>query len=302
MLEKQILPPESIIECIQTQYGIEIACFVYLPLGADMNASVYKAQTKNNQAYFIKIKRSYNAQISICVTQLLSEAGIRQVILPLKTLSGQLTHNLGDCILIVYPYIQGEDGFRRQLSKEQWILLGKTLRQIHEVKVPPSIKKLIPQEAYSNRYCEIVRSLMNSLDEGPKYNEFTLMTVRFLRENKPIIHNLIDRAVELRALVKDQPASFVLCHADIHGGNVLIDENDAIYIVDWDEPIMAPKERDLMFIGGGVANVWNQSHEEEYFYTGYGHVEVNKTILSYYRYNRIVVDIAESVRSFFPLQ
>ena len=31
-----------------------------------------------------------------------------------------------------------------------------------------------------------------------------------------------------------------------------------IYIVDWDEPIMAPKERDLMFIGGGVANVWNK--------------------------------------------
>lgn len=34
-------------------------------------------------------------------------------------------------------------------------------------------------------------------------------------------------------------------------------------IVDWDEPIMAPKERDLMFIGGGVANVWNDPSEIE---------------------------------------
>ena len=25
---------------------------------------------------------------------------------------------------------------------------------------------------------------------------------------------------------------------------------------------MAPKERDLMFIGGGVANVWNHPSEE----------------------------------------
>ena len=31
---------------------------------------------------------------------------------------------------------------------------------------------------------------------------------------------------------------------------MLIHENSDIYIVDWDEPIMAPKERDLMFIGG----------------------------------------------------
>ncbi len=32
---------------------------------------------------------------------------------------------------------------------------------------------------------------------------------------------------------------------------MLIDANDALYIVDWDNPILAPKERDLMFIGGG---------------------------------------------------
>ncbi len=60
----------------------------------------------------------------------------------------------------------------------------------------------------------------------------------------------------------------MLCHSDIHGGNVLIAENDALYIVDWDEPIMAPKERDLMFIGGGIANVWNKPHEEESFLPG----------------------------------
>lgn len=85
----------------------------------------------------------------------------------------------------------------------------------------------------------------------------------------------------------------MLCHSDIHGGNVLIDGNDIIYMVDWDDPIMAPKERDLMFIGGGVANVWNKSHREGFFYKGYGKTEINMTILAYYRYERIVEDIAE---------
>ena len=73
----------------------------------------------------------------------------------------------------------------------------------------------------------------------------------------------------------------MLCHADIHGGNVLIDADGSIYIVDWDDPIMAPKERDLMFIGGGVANVWNNPHEEEVFYKGYGKTEMNMPILAY---------------------
>ena len=38
---------------------------------------------------------------------------------------------------------------------------------------------------------------------------------------------------------------FVLCHSDIHAGNVLLGGNETIYIVDWDDPIMAPKELSL---------------------------------------------------------
>ena len=93
-------------------------------------------------------------------------------------------------------------------------------------------------------------------------------------------------------MIQEQSPEFVLCHSDIHGGNVLIDEKGSIFIVDWDEPIMAPKERDLMFIGGGVANVWNNPHEKDLFYQGYRETEINKTILAYYRHERIVEDIA----------
>ncbi len=73
---------------------------------------------------------------------------------------------------------------------------------------------------------------------------------------------------------------------------MLLDEYDTIYMVDWDDPIMAPKERDLMLIGGGVANVWNKPHEEKFFYKGYGETKINKTILAYYRCERIIEDIA----------
>ncbi len=106
-----------------------------------------------------------------------------------------------------------------------------------------------------------------------------------------LIHRLVDRAEELAGVLQNKSSKFVLCHADIHGGNVLIDENNNFYIVDWDDPIMAPKERDLMFIGGGVANVWNELHEEILFYKGYGKTEIDKTILAYYRHERIVEDI-----------
>lgn len=69
--------------------------------------------------------------------------------------------------------------------------------------------------------------------------------------------------------------------------------NGTLYIIDWDQPIMAPKERDLMFIGAGVGNVWNTKHEEDLFYAGYGKTEINKTIIDYYRCVRILEDVVE---------
>src|SRR5262249_15494286 len=62
--------------------------------------------------------------------------------------------------------------------------------------------------------------------------------------------------------------------------------------VDWDNPLLAPRERDLMYIGGGIVGTWTTPREQALFYAGYGPVEVNATALAYYRFNHVVVDMA----------
>lgn len=89
---------------------------------------------------------------------------------------------------------------------------------------------------------------------------------RFLIDKRSAIEQLVDRTEELSKKLESQSFPFVLCHSDLHAGNLLLEKEDIFYLVDWDDPIMAPKERDLMFIGGGVGNVWNRSHEEALFY------------------------------------
>jgi len=57
---------------------------------------------------------------------------------------------------------------------------------------------------------------------------------------------------------------------------------------------LAPKERDLMFIGAGI---WDSGHvpteEESLFYQGYGQTKINHDAICYYRFERIIQDIAE---------
>jgi spectinomycin phosphotransferase len=90
-------------------------------------------------------------------------------------------------------------------------------------------------------------------------------------------------------MLMGRPVDFVLCHADIHTANILVD-GDKLFIVDWDQPILAPKERDLMFVVGGGEI---RSREEELFFEGYGETAVDWLAVAYYRYEWGVQEIGD---------
>lgn len=293
MTEKPSLSDQHIIDCLNSDYGIQVAQLTFIPLGADIDAAVYKAQT-NDQSYFVKLNSGNHQDIGPIIQLLLHDAGIHQIISPIKTNNGNPMCHIDDFTLIVYPFIEGQDGFSKSLTDDQWIALGKALKLVHEFHLPAPIKDQIKRESYSPQWREAVRSLYARIDaQDIVTDEIALKLATFMKEHRDTIQQVVDRAEQLEHIIKNQSPKFVLCHSDIHAGNVLLEDDGALYIVDWDQPIMAPKERDLMFIGGGVGTVWNDPHEEQLFYQGYGKTEINKEILAYYRYERIVEDIAE---------
>lgn len=76
MTEKQSLSPQSIIDCLKTNYGIVAASLTLLPIGADMNASVYKAETQSSESYFVKLKRGHRYDMSVAILALLQASGV----------------------------------------------------------------------------------------------------------------------------------------------------------------------------------------------------------------------------------
>ncbi len=115
-----------------------------------------------------------------------------------------------------------------------------------------------------------------------------------MKSKRDEITHLIERTEQLASELQSKPLELVLCHTDIHGRNILISDDDKLHvvIVDWDNPILAPKERDPMFIGGGIDEIWKSEREEAMFYEGYGKTEINLFALTYYRYERVIEDLA----------
>jgi spectinomycin phosphotransferase len=84
----------------------------------------------------------------------------------------------------------------------------------------------------------------------------------------------------------------VLCHADLHTWNVLVETDQQLWIVDWDEAILAPKERDLMFVVVGIGHDLVRPRDTECFFQGYGNATIDPHLLAYYRVAWAVQDIA----------
>lgn len=292
MLEKPDLHDGKISACLQDAYGVAAAQVTFLPLGADQNTAVYRVVANDATSYFLKLRKGVFDETSVALPKFLSDQGVKQIIVPLPTKIGQLRADLDDFKAILYPFVDGRDGYAVRMSEQQWSEFGAALKKIHALDVPLPLAGDIRRETYAPRWRETVKVFLERLDNVID-DPVAIKLAAFLRTKRDEIFFMVQRAETLAQSLQRQSPAFVLCHSDVHAGNVLIDGDGAFFIVDWDDPILAPKERDLMFIGGAQGFISRSAREEEtLFYRGYGQTEINTIALPYYRYERIIVDIA----------
>jgi len=293
MLERPDLQDEKIVAWLRADYGLPAAQATFLPLGADENTAVYRVVAADQTPYFLKLRHGGFEETSVTLPKFLSDQGIAQVIAPLENRAGQLWGRLDAFTVILYPFIAGRDAYEADLSDGHYRQLGRALRRLHSLPVPPALRASLRREAYSPQWRDGAKTFLARVATGAWADPVAAETAALLRVRRSQILDLVSRADRLADALRAEPPQEVVCHSDLHAGNLLIGAGDALYIVDWDSPILAPKERDLMYIGGGqLANRRTPREEEAAFYPSYGETQINQSALAYYRYERIVEDIA----------
>jgi spectinomycin phosphotransferase len=168
------------------------------------------------------------------------------------------------------------------------------LRQIHTTALAPTLAHLMRRETFVPAGAATVRAVEAHLGGRPFADPAAQDLAPLWHERRDVIHTLVARAEELGQQLAYRAPPCVLCHADIHTNNVVLDAGGAVWIVDWDDTVLAPKERDLMFVvGGGINRALVGPREEELFLQGYGATTMDPLALTYYRYAWAVSDIGE---------
>lgn len=298
MLEKPDIRDAEIIVSLRDQYGLTIAEVEFLPLGADADTAVYRVVAEDGTPYFLKLRSGVFDELSVTLPRFLRDQGIAQIIAPLATKTGQLWGALDAFTVLLSPFIEGQNGWEVDLSAAQWIEFGAALRKIQGVSLPPALIERMQRETYAPKWREIVRGFQARVEDETFADPISAELAALLKDKRPVIDELIERAERLGQRLQSHPAETVICHSDIHRGNLLITSSGDFYMIDWDAPILAPKERDLMFIGGGIGRL-DSPEEIALFYQGYGQTQIDPVALAYYRYERIVEDIAAYCQQIF---
>ncbi len=293
MLEKPNLPEDLILARVREEFGLPADRVTFLPLGYDLNTAVYRVLADDGTAYFLKLRKGDFAEISVALPQFLKAQGVQAIIAPLETKAHQFWGSLGEYKMILYPFIEGENGYALALTLIQWRDFGAALQGIHRAQLPPELRQLIPVEIYSPHWREAVRRFQVQVEQTQFSEPVAAKLAAFMRVRRNKIGQVVGRADQLGRVLQSRSPELVLCHADIHPGNLHINSDGPIYIVDWDNPILAPRERDLALVGGSPSSGWDTADAQAAFYQGYGPTRVDRLALAYYRYERIVQDLAE---------
>jgi spectinomycin phosphotransferase len=286
MIKKPFLSDKDIIPALKTHYGLQLPRLEFLPLGYDPYSALYQVVTADRHHYLLKSYREQFQHASILVPRYLKVAGISQVLAPLTTKENADFCTVEDITLVLFPYLVGTNAREMSLSPEQWHRLGAALRQIHDTELPDDIASQVNRHDYYQPppvYTD-VRTYHQTIEQAAPRNLQHEKLQSVWKSHREVIKQLLLDFKQASQQLHQQSPKLVLCHGDIHTGNVLVDEAGQLHIIDWDSPRYAPAESDLIFFReNGTSDFWD----------GYGTVTPDERIYRYYGYRWLLQEIQE---------
>jgi spectinomycin phosphotransferase len=299
MREQPGIPEERLRVCLQDQYDLYPVTLEFLPLGLDYNAGVYRVVSEQGTASFLKVTSRPLYEPGCLVPRYLNDQGITSVVAPVPTRSGSLWTRVEEWTVIVYPFIDGDTSWTG-MTNEQWKELGTIFQQIHQVQLSPEGFESLRKETFDpTEYARWVGAFetqhLHSRHNGSA-SERALRSCWIAHQST--IHTVVNSLEKLAGVLQSRTFSYVICHADLHPANLLRDLSGHVFVIDWDEVMLAPKERDFLFVKESSADS-EALPGTPAFFQGYGQTEIDWIALTYYRYERVVQDLIACAQEVF---
>ena len=217
-----------LLEFIELEYGFK--ALVINPAKRGYYGETWRLDTTET-SYFIKLvyPALHAAVYKRCfhIIQHLCDHGIDFISRIVKTKDGSPYTIFDGAVLGVFDWIDGENIETDATKIPEYQMLAK-------VYTVPTHGISIPREDFSGKSADEFFKKWNALDDEK--------LLSLLEKNRSKLMHRAERLRLFSNICQNDTADFFITHGDA-GGN-LIKNGDKYFIVDWDNPILAPPERD----------------------------------------------------------
>lgn len=244
---------------------------------------------KIDDRYFLKIYDTDLAVTERCTAHLQEQLTVLELLhahtgladricYPIRTLSGGYFFAHDHIIGVLFNLINGKAiGYDTKYSPSDIEQLARMVKTLHGID-PSPFQALCPQETFCFDFLDELAAIISIRTKELPGGFGELVT-----DHAQMIMVKISQARRQAEHIKSLNLPFVLCHTDIHGGNLMKDKDDRLYLVDWENVLLAPKEADLFsFAEADYRDVFCQ--------------KVNLDAIAYYTVRRDLEDIWEFLR------
>ena len=299
MGNEPITGKEKLIHSVQQSYGIEIANLAFMLRG--FGGDCFRGETNDGHPYFLKLHDPVNNQMMAASSrafylplmyQLYNRDILPDIPHPIPTLDGALSLKIDANELVITNFIAGELVGFGELPNSVLTQLAEQVGILHR-----SIADLEFKYPFEDHF-EIVfeKELVQSFNTMAALPATATAGQILLRESilphKDQVITYLIRLKELQSYAQTAGKAKVVCHTDLHGGNLITDEEGKLYILDWENALIAPPEHDLFFFVG-EKGFWDLFWPN--YIRQFSSASIDPDILRFYFYRRGLEDIADFI-------
>ena len=243
----------ELLQHLRASYAIPLRSITFFPEGEDSYG--YIAVSETGEKYFAKASTSVPETCLQYASLLRHQGNISGVVAPLEASDGTLSIPWHDFRVSLFPFIEGKS--RWDLWKIGKDFTDAALRQtatllatIHLCTEEIDTRHLTTAKYDLPLRNELYGVLEAAAKKAPSQNPYQKQLLEALTKHRSQIFATLERYDELGRSAAASQTAFVITHGDPTPGNLILDTENRLHLIDWDGICLGPPEKDLVSFTG----------------------------------------------------
>ena len=243
----------ELLRDLSTAYDLPLQSITFFPEGEDSYGYIVVSET--GKKYFAKASTSVpNSRLHVAFL-LWHKCNILGVVAPLETQEGVLSVPWEDFRVALFPFIEGKSRWDlwkigKDFTDSTLSQTGALLATIHGC--PDTIAS---DDLTVAKYDLPLRHELHTVLEAPtqkipSQNQYQKQLLEALAAHESAVLETLERYDSLGRSAAALQTPFVITHGDPTPGNLILDTENRLFLIDWDGVCLGPPEKDLVSFTG----------------------------------------------------